>query len=81
MLIFNGKPSNTQKMKAKLLRLIFCVCVFHLAQVQSICEFIHTDGKEYIDDKNCFCGPEKIPEVKRDTDGKLLGPYSNSFIA
>ena len=48
-------------MKTKLLHLIFCVCAFHLAQVQSACHFIHTDGREYVDEKNCLCGPEKIP--------------------
>ena len=53
------------------------MCAFHLAQVQSYCWFIHVDGeKEWVtkDDKNCFCGPEKIPEINKTT----RGPNSNS---
>ena len=62
-------------MKRRLLHLIFCVCAFHLAQVQSKCWFIHTDGLEkVIDDKKCLCGPEKIPENNKTTKG----PNSNS---
>ena len=62
-------------MKTRLLHLIFCVFAFHLAQVQSGCYFIHTDGKEYVrDDQNCLCGPEKIPE----RDKATRGPNSNS---
>ena len=57
-------------MKTRLLHLIFCVCAFHLAQVQSGCSFTHTDGREWVsDDKNCFCGPEKIPENNKRTKG------------
>ena len=52
-------------MKTRLLHLIFCVCAFHLAQVQSGCLFIHKDGEERVnDDKKCLCGPEKIPKYK-----------------
>ena len=62
-------------MKTRPLHLIFLVCAFHLAQVQSICRFIHTDRQEFVpDDKNCFCGPEKIPERNKTT----RGPNSNS---
>ena len=62
-------------MKTRLLHLIFCVCAFHLAQVQSGCEFIHTDGKEYVrDDKKCLCGPEKIPKINK----TAKSPNSNS---
>ena len=62
-------------MKTRLLHLIFCVCAFHLAQVQSYCKFIHTDGEDKVeDDKSCFCGPEKIPGFNKTT----RGPNSNS---
>ena len=62
-------------MKTKLLYLIFCVCAFHLVQVQSGCDFIYKDGKEWVeDDKKCLCGPEKIPEHNKST----YGPNSNS---
>ena len=62
-------------MKTRLLHLIFCVCAFHLVQVQSGCYFIHKDGEELVyDDKKCFCGPEKIPEYNETTEG----PNSNS---
>ena len=57
-------------MKTRLLHLIFCLCVFHLSQVQSYCKFIHTDGEEKVlDDKNCFCGPEKIIGYNTTTKG------------
>ena len=57
-------------MKTGLLHLIFCVCAFHLVQVQSGCFFIHKDGEEYVDDdKKCLCGPEKIPERNKTTRG------------
>ena len=57
-------------MKTRLLHLIFCVCAFHLEQVQSDCIFIHTDGEEYVvGDKSCFCGPEKIPDYNKTTEG------------
>ena len=60
-------------MKTRLLHLIFLVCAFHLAQVQSRCTFIHTDGQERVRDyKKCLCGPEKIPELTTE------GPNSNS---
>ena len=46
------------------------MCAFHLVQVQSYCDFIHTDGEEFVDDdKNCFCGPEKIPQFDKTTQG------------
>ena len=62
-------------MKTRLLHLIFCVCAFHLAQVQSGCTFSHKDGVEWVDnDKNCLCGPEKIPKYNETTEG----PNSNS---
>ena len=63
-------------MKTRLLHLIFCVCAFHLVQVQSDCDFIHKDGdREYVpDDKNCLCGPEKIPIY----DKTAKSPNSNS---
>jgi hypothetical protein len=65
-------------MKTRLLHLIFCVCAFHLAQVQSGCGFIHTDGVEEVnDDQNCLCGPEKIPQYDKKTRD-LRGPNSNS---
>ena len=67
-------------MKTKLLHLIFCVCAFHFAQVQSSCKFIHTDGDEFVDDeKNCLCGPEKIPVHNETTNPNkhLIGPNSN----
>ena len=64
-------------MKTRLLHLIFLVCAFHLAQVQSYCDFIHKDGKERVnDDKKCLCGPEKIPNYNETTQG----PNSNSPI-
>ena len=69
--------NTLKKMKTRLLHLIFCVCAFHLAQVQSIsgCWFIHTDGEEWVPgDKKCFCGPEKIPEINK----TAKGPNSNS---
>ena len=62
-------------MKTRLLHLIFLVCAFHLAQVQSSCLFIHTDGKERVrDNKKCLCGPEKIIDYDKTTKG----PNSNS---
>ena len=62
-------------MKTRLLHLMFFVCAFHLVQVQSGCDFIHTDGREGVrDDKKCFCGPEKIPAYNETTKG----PNSNS---
>ena len=62
-------------MKTRLLHLIFCACAFHLVEVQSRCDFIHTDGTEIVyDDKKCLCGPEKIPEYNETTEG----PNSNS---
>ena len=57
-------------MKTRLLPLIFCVFAFHLAQVQSRCTFIHTDGEEKVrDNKKCLCGPEKIPRYDKTTKG------------
>ena len=63
-------------MKTRLLYLIFCVCAFYLARVQSSCFFVHTDGEkdEVLDDKKCLCGPEKIPQY----DKTKRGPNSNS---
>ena len=61
-------------MKTRLLHLIFLVCAFHLAQVQSSCRFIHTDREEWVDNDKCLCGPEKIPQYDKTTNG----PNSNS---
>ena len=62
-------------MKTRLLHLIFFVCAFHLAQVQSGCWFIHTDGEERVwDNKKCLCGPEKIPQYNKTTRGPNSSP-------
>ena len=54
----------------------YCISCFLCVpfQVQSGCDFIHTDGKERVYDNNCLCGPEKIPQHDKTT----RGPNSNS---